>query len=64
MGKIVNVGLLDTRKASKETLELITQISNVGLLIVSDDSQIRLGHCSKSNIGSTIKIEKEITTFE
>lgn len=60
MSKIKNVGILDVRDIKEVLAKDITEIANVGMFIESDESQIFLKNCEKVNIGSTIRIPKDI----
>lgn len=64
MGKVVNICLLDVRKATEDTLSNITELMNVGSIIYSDSTASLLSRIKKTNIGSMVKIkEDEIIEF-
>jgi hypothetical protein len=60
MSKIENVGVLDVRGIAENLALEIAKIENIGMLIESDESQVLLKNCEKVNVGSTVKIPKEV----
>lgn len=60
MSEISNVVILDTRDIAEDLAKEITSIANIGLLIESDESQILLKNCEKINIGSNLKLSKDV----
>jgi len=60
MSKITNIGILDTRDIKEELSSELTEITNIGIIIESSESQLLLKNCRKTNIGNTIKIPKDI----
>ena len=60
MSKIENVGVLDVRDIAEDLALDIAKIENIGMLIESDESQVLLKNCEKVNVGSTVKIPKEV----
>lgn len=60
MSKIKNIGMLDVRNIDKELAEKITQIENIGIIIESDESQVLLRHCRKLNVGTSLKLPKDL----
>ena len=60
MSEISNVLILDTRDIAEDLAKEIISIANIGLLIESDESQILLKNCEKLNIGSNLKLSKDV----
>ncbi len=57
---IRNIGSLDARNASQETLEQITKIKNVGSIIVSKENRPFIMKIDMENIGSTVEMDKDV----
>ncbi|HOD53320.1 MAG TPA: hypothetical protein PKJ08_02225 [Candidatus Cloacimonadota bacterium] len=55
-----NIGSLDARNASKEVIEQIKKIKNVGSLIVSKDNRPFFMKIEMENIGSTMEMDKDV----
>ena len=60
MAKIMNIGALDVRNIDENLAQKVTEIANIGVLIESDTSQVLLKDASKMNIGSTVKVERNV----
>ncbi|WP_113673890.1 hypothetical protein [Vallitalea guaymasensis] len=58
MGKVVNICLLDARKATEQSLSNITELENIGSLIYSDTTASLISSIKKINIGSMVKIDE------
>ncbi|QUH30292.1 hypothetical protein [Vallitalea guaymasensis] len=58
MGKVVNICLLDARKATEKSLSNITELENIGSLIYSDTTASLISSIKKINIGSMVKIDE------
>lgn len=58
MGKVVNICLLDARKATEQSLSNITELENIGSLIYSDTTASLISSIKKVNIGSMVKIDE------
>lgn len=59
MGKVVNICLLDARKATEQSLSNITELENIGSLIYSDTTASLISSIKKINIGSMVKIDED-----
>ena len=53
---IGNVGVLDLRKATKESVATIAKVSNVGLILVSPDTVALAGGIHIGNLGAVIEV--------
>lgn len=54
-----NIGAMDCRKASQETLSQIASLRNVGVLILSEGQMNLLNHVDKDNIGTILTVSQE-----
>lgn len=59
MGKVVNICLLDARKATEQSISNITELENIGSLIYSDTTASLISSIKKINIGSMVKIDED-----
>ena len=55
---IKNIGLLDLTSATKESLRGATQMKNIGMILLSEDSADILKDISMKNVGSTVTVPK------
>ena len=62
MSIVINIGSLDVSEIREDLAKEITELTNIGVLIESDASQILLRDCKKTNIGASIKIPKGLKT--
>lgn len=58
--KIVNIGTLDVRKVSKEIVEKIGEMVNIGTYITNDESEQLLCDVKKMNVGNVIKTDEQL----
>jgi hypothetical protein len=55
-GRVIgNVGVLDLRKATKETVATIARVGNVGVMLVSPDTVALAGSIAVGNLGAVIE---------
>jgi len=57
---IVNIGTIDARGVTNEVVQRLAGISNVGTLILDDQSEALLLDVAKTNIGSVIKTQEDL----
>ena len=60
MSKIMNIAYLDVSEIQEDLAKDITEIMNIGVLVESDNSQVILKDCKKTNIGASIKLPKNL----
>ena len=61
--KIGNVGVLDLRKATEESVKNIDQIHNVGLVIYSPETAPLMAGLNIGNMGSSVEVGMEYKLF-
>lgn len=60
MSKISNIGTLDVREIQEDLASNITEMTNIGILLESEESQALLKNCKRENIGVNIKVPLDV----
>lgn len=57
---IRNIGSLDARNASQETLEQISKMKNIGSILISKENRQWIMKINMENIGSTVEMDNDV----
>lgn len=60
MGIIRNIGFLDARKATEESVKNVTKIENISTLICTEETAKLLDNIPKNNVARFVKIPKDL----